>query len=244
MIRRPPRSTLFPYTTLFRSLLQRRIDIAAGDLLWNNAELGEHFSAKARDAHLDAAEVRGRFQFLAEPAEGLSAGVTHRDADDAEAIIDFIHQLFAVSIKIPGIVLAHSETEWQRAIENQRGILADVVPAIAVAAFDGSIGGRVEHLQAGHDLARREGIDCELAVAHLADELRDGRRGAPQAFDGFRKARCKAPLDRGLLRNGGRRQRNGRAGSGETGKIAAGHSHGGPPLPRRAADFSAGSVLV
>src|SRR2546430_5893772 len=27
MIRRPPRSTLFPYTTLFRSLLQRRPDI-------------------------------------------------------------------------------------------------------------------------------------------------------------------------------------------------------------------------
>src|SRR3712207_6990668 len=25
MIRRPPRSTLFPYTTLFRSLLQRRL---------------------------------------------------------------------------------------------------------------------------------------------------------------------------------------------------------------------------
>src|SRR2546430_13181349 len=26
MIRRPPRSTLFPYTTLFRSLLARRLD--------------------------------------------------------------------------------------------------------------------------------------------------------------------------------------------------------------------------
>src|SRR3989441_12857443 len=28
MIRRPPRSTLFPYTTLFRSLRQRRVDLA------------------------------------------------------------------------------------------------------------------------------------------------------------------------------------------------------------------------
>src|SRR5260370_25323894 len=26
MIRRPPRSTLFPYTTLFRSVLERRVD--------------------------------------------------------------------------------------------------------------------------------------------------------------------------------------------------------------------------
>src|SRR3712207_8324492 len=32
MIRRPPRSTLFPYTTLFRSRLRRR-DRAAGGLL-------------------------------------------------------------------------------------------------------------------------------------------------------------------------------------------------------------------
>src|SRR3712207_6949635 len=29
MIRRPPRSTLFPYTTLFRSLLERGVTIAA-----------------------------------------------------------------------------------------------------------------------------------------------------------------------------------------------------------------------
>src|SRR5260370_9790548 len=27
MIRRPPRSTLFPYTTLFRSLVQRELDV-------------------------------------------------------------------------------------------------------------------------------------------------------------------------------------------------------------------------
>src|SRR3989449_8567094 len=32
MIRRPPRSTLFPYTTLFRSLLDRRIDVAVHSL--------------------------------------------------------------------------------------------------------------------------------------------------------------------------------------------------------------------
>src|SRR5690348_17918195 len=35
MIRRPPRSTLFPYTTLFRSPLRRQFDgkIAVGDLV-------------------------------------------------------------------------------------------------------------------------------------------------------------------------------------------------------------------
>src|SRR5258707_10953239 len=41
MIRRPPRSTLFPYTTLFRSmeLLERRPRPAAGVLLWASSRL-------------------------------------------------------------------------------------------------------------------------------------------------------------------------------------------------------------
>src|SRR2546429_5043466 len=30
MIRRPPRSTLFPYTTLFRSAMQRSVEMVAG----------------------------------------------------------------------------------------------------------------------------------------------------------------------------------------------------------------------
>src|SRR2546429_3740959 len=38
MIRRPPRSTLFPYTTLFRSVLQRRSveGLIAVDTPWNH----------------------------------------------------------------------------------------------------------------------------------------------------------------------------------------------------------------
>src|SRR3712207_7843068 len=37
MIRRPPRSTLFPYTTLFRSLLQQRVH---ADLVGEVGQLG------------------------------------------------------------------------------------------------------------------------------------------------------------------------------------------------------------
>src|SRR2546422_7207180 len=42
MIRRPPRSTLFPYTTLFRSievLLDRRVE-SANPCCWSDGELG------------------------------------------------------------------------------------------------------------------------------------------------------------------------------------------------------------
>src|SRR3712207_7883619 len=62
MIRRPPRSTLFPYTTLFRSLVgagQRRGDEAAvmeevGDLLGREDERGRHARLRSR------AETRSR----------------------------------------------------------------------------------------------------------------------------------------------------------------------------------------
>src|SRR2546428_13492382 len=59
MIRRPPRSTLFPYTTLFRSPLDR-----AGTS-WNEAlYLGDTWRAGARlqltyGARLEATEFRG-----------------------------------------------------------------------------------------------------------------------------------------------------------------------------------------
>src|SRR2546423_9694265 len=42
MIRRPPRSTLFPYTTLFRSILAGRID-------WPEETEDEEVSEKAKD---------------------------------------------------------------------------------------------------------------------------------------------------------------------------------------------------
>src|SRR5688572_30943059 len=41
MIRRPPRSTLFPYTTLFRSLVLQRIDARASHRLADRHELVE-----------------------------------------------------------------------------------------------------------------------------------------------------------------------------------------------------------
>src|SRR2546428_9647462 len=52
MIRRPPRSTLFPYTTLFRSLRDELekgeclVDVLAADEVDNNPNLGR------RDAHV------------------------------------------------------------------------------------------------------------------------------------------------------------------------------------------------
>src|SRR5256885_10383040 len=61
MIRRPPRSTLFPYTTLFRSASDRR----DRDLLLGRLVLVEHDRVADREAvladmQLDGADRRGR----------------------------------------------------------------------------------------------------------------------------------------------------------------------------------------
>src|SRR3712207_7449264 len=52
MIRRPPRSTLFPYTTLFRSMSSRSIQIL------------KHFSTSARSGFAFACQL-GRVRFVA-----------------------------------------------------------------------------------------------------------------------------------------------------------------------------------
>src|SRR3712207_8162101 len=70
MIRRPPRSTLFPYTTLFRSAL-----VAAAVLV------GDEPSVDAEDADLDAADRRQHAVPLAHlvgRAHGVVGGRCHR----------------------------------------------------------------------------------------------------------------------------------------------------------------------
>src|SRR5258705_2881076 len=64
MIRRPPRSTLFPYTTLFRSLDRVGIEVRAPLLVALETQVGKHIGAQlfvdAADLHLHASGVRER----------------------------------------------------------------------------------------------------------------------------------------------------------------------------------------
>src|SRR5438034_8855095 len=55
MTRRPPRSTLFPYTTLFRSGQQERVELVAGGV--DAHRLGRHFVLA--DRHEPEPEARG-----------------------------------------------------------------------------------------------------------------------------------------------------------------------------------------
>src|SRR3712207_8984485 len=63
MIRRPPRSTLFPYTTLFRSRQQRRVPVPVPELL----------------LHELALQVLGQFVTIHAVSGRAQPGVAERD---------------------------------------------------------------------------------------------------------------------------------------------------------------------
>src|SRR2546430_3375055 len=60
MIRRPPRSTLFPYTTLFRSLIER----VAASMPGEDLGCGESYKAIDVEHAVEFLEASGRIGFL------------------------------------------------------------------------------------------------------------------------------------------------------------------------------------
>src|SRR2546427_9099674 len=79
MIRRPPRSTLFPYTTLFRSVL--RAELAASEPAVVDAELVRPRTAEARTLALAGTAAVVRAVLPADAAPGAVAVGRARDAD-------------------------------------------------------------------------------------------------------------------------------------------------------------------
>src|SRR3712207_8277145 len=98
MIRRPPRSTLFPYTTLFRSGADREpvggvLDVAAGV---EGPALGE-------DRRADVEVAVGRVGFLGGLARGVhdhfgiqTVGSSHRDRKSTRLNSSHANILYAV----------------------------------------------------------------------------------------------------------------------------------------------------
>src|SRR3712207_8232745 len=70
MIRRPPRSTLFPYTTLFRSV-RERVALVVGVGLERQPEHGDLLAAQRPEPALDALDEEARHR-LVDAADGRS----------------------------------------------------------------------------------------------------------------------------------------------------------------------------
>src|ERR1041385_4454009 len=83
MIRRPPRSTLFPYTTLFRSPGAGRADPYRRDV--GRSASGVRRMNKITDSLVDPAAVLGAVDAPANGAHMLFLGVV-RDNDNGKAV--------------------------------------------------------------------------------------------------------------------------------------------------------------
>src|SRR5258708_19110524 len=93
MIRRPPRSTLFPYTTLFRSLVEVRI----GDR--QEAQPLEHRMVRIGRL-LEHAHVEGEPRQLAidEAARRRSADAHHLGQDRKSTRLNSSHQIISYAV--------------------------------------------------------------------------------------------------------------------------------------------------
>src|SRR2546425_832896 len=81
MIRRPPRSTLFPYTTLFRSHARREDLLHAGQAVLLKFNFPPHHvnGQDQKDGHDDEQHLRGDFDFELVPVPD-AAGEEQREA--------------------------------------------------------------------------------------------------------------------------------------------------------------------
>src|SRR5207302_10663977 len=86
-----------PFRTVDRAFLERRVDVAAGDLLGDRAELLHHAPGKAANTEFETLEVVDSSDFLAEPAAHLTAGVAGQQRDDIVLFIELVEDLFAAA---------------------------------------------------------------------------------------------------------------------------------------------------
>src|SRR5581483_4391250 len=87
-----------------RAFFQRRIDVAAGELLRHDAELLHNLSGKTADAEFQAVQIGDRLDLLAEPAAHLATGVASEDRDHVIALVELVEHLLAAAMDIPGLI--------------------------------------------------------------------------------------------------------------------------------------------
>src|SRR2546422_8518871 len=64
MIRRPPRSTLFPYTTLFRSVLLVVAFLVGGSLVGGTMRMWSHYQARQKRSEEHTSELQSRLHLV------------------------------------------------------------------------------------------------------------------------------------------------------------------------------------
>src|SRR3954463_2881363 len=153
-----------PFRRVDGALLQRRINVAAGKLLRNRAELLHHAAGKAADAEFQSLEIVDGIDFLAEPATHLAAGVASEQRRDVIFFVEFVEHFLAAAQRIPRLVEPHIRAERYRGSKSKGRVLAEIIVRRGVANFAGTVLNGIENLQSRYDLASREWLNLKFVV--------------------------------------------------------------------------------
>src|SRR4029453_10481958 len=115
------------------ALLQGRINIAAGDLLGDDAQRLQRLAGPAADAHLEAFEIVDGLDLFTEPAAHLCAGIAADKRVHVVLLAKLVHQFHAVAVVEPRVLLTGIQPERDGTEQCPGRILADVVVRGGVA---------------------------------------------------------------------------------------------------------------
>src|SRR5690606_41343088 len=102
--------------------------------------------AEARGAGAQALDAVQRLDFLADPAAGLRAGVTRKEALHAELVVELVPDLLAAEVAHPRGEFARGHPVGHAGDERQAGVLVLPIVGRAVAPLRGAAAGRVDRL--------------------------------------------------------------------------------------------------
>src|SRR5664280_1069383 len=203
-----------PFGGVDGALFQRRIDVAAGDLLRNRTELLQHAPGESADAEFQTLEIVNGIDLLAEPAAHLAAGIAREQSNLIVLLVKLVEHFLAATQREPALVQTRVRAKCHRSAEGEGRILAEIVVGGGVTALDCAILHGVNDLQGGHDFAACKNLDLELIISRRCDGLGHCFGSAEQRIERLRPTASHAPFDLGHRLRDGRRSNRG---SGNTG---------------------------
>ena len=196
-----------PFERVERARFQRGVDGVLGHRHRLGAQGLEHFAGEAADAHLEAGEIAGAVNFLAEPARHLPAGVAGGKGEDLALGEEFVDEVAAAAFLQPGGVLARVHAERRRGGEDEARILVPVIGQRGMRAFGPAVGDGVERLQRRRDFAGRRNAKREMAVGEIGERASERFAAAVDEVERGLEARRHPPLHVGRgIGEGGLRQ--------------------------------------
>src|SRR3712207_3951293 len=146
MIRRPPRSTLFPYTTLFRSLGQDVVDSNTTPLLLALQDLSEYHAASGTFQVVVDREVDTRYVpsvISGERTQLLATGtadayVDFAALDNGAVTLSGDGTTATIELPAPRLDEVRTDPEESRVLERDRGLVERIGDAVGEDPVDDS----------------------------------------------------------------------------------------------------------